>query len=264
VFFLVSVAAVSVAYLAFAGLERVPALQFRRRSSPRPYLATDAAWYLTAIVATAISFFVFRPQLAKLGIGPVRDAIAGLPAVAQIALGLVLFDLVSFLVHVGLHRFDVLWNVHKVHHSSLQLDAFATARTHMFENLIRFVPGQAVLFVLGIPAPVVAATVVIAAAYGVSNHSNLASPFRGIEAVFVTPRLHRRHHVPATTQNNFGVMFTVWDRLLGTLVRLDTTPADHFGVPGETATYPQHFPAAFTQPARDLRGTSVPAAGPAG
>ena len=32
-------------------------------------------------------------------------------------IGLVVFDFVIFAVHVGLHRYDVLWNVHKVHHS---------------------------------------------------------------------------------------------------------------------------------------------------
>jgi sterol desaturase/sphingolipid hydroxylase (fatty acid hydroxylase superfamily) len=178
--------------------------------------------------------------------------IGGLPAIAQIALGLVLFDFVSFLVHVCLHRFDVLWNVHKVHHSSRQLDSLATTRTHMFENLVRFVPAQALLFLVGIPALVVAATVVIAAAYGISNHSNLASRRRWVEAIFVTPRLHRRHHVPATTQRNFGVIFTFWDRLFGTLVRVDTDDDERFGVPGEIDTYPQRFGAAFRRPGVEL------------
>jgi sterol desaturase/sphingolipid hydroxylase (fatty acid hydroxylase superfamily) len=31
----------------------------------------------------------------------------------------VVFDLVSFLVHVQLHRVDLLWSFHKVHHSTL-------------------------------------------------------------------------------------------------------------------------------------------------
>src|SRR4029077_5538563 len=168
-------------------------------------------------------------------------------------IGLVVFDFVSFLVHVGLHRSDVLWNVHKVHHSSLQLDAFATTRTHMFENLVRFVPAQAVLFIIGIPAKVVAPTVAIAAAYDISHHSNHRTLARLLEAFFVTPRLHRRHHVPETTQNNFGVIFTVWDRLVGTLVRRDTTADERFGVPGEIDTYPQRFAPAFREPARQLR-----------
>lgn len=53
----------------------------------------------------------------------------------------------------------------------------------MFENLVRFVPGQAALFVIGMPAGVVASTLVIANVYGISNHSNLDVKLPGIEMV---------------------------------------------------------------------------------
>src|SRR5256714_15459854 len=70
--------------------------------------------------------------------------------------------MLSCAVHVGLHRVDWLWNVHKVHHSTLELDGFATTRTHMVENLLRFVPSQALLFLIGMPVTVVAASVAVA------------------------------------------------------------------------------------------------------
>ena len=247
-FFLLSVIALSSVYLLVGMLERVPRLSLRKLPSPRPYLATDTAWYLVAISATAISAFVFRPQLAKLAVGPVRSAVDGIPLAGRLLLGLIVFDFVSFVVHVCLHRFDVLWNVHKVHHSSLNLDGYATTRTHMFENLMRFVPGQAALFLMGMPVEIVTATVALAAVYGVSNHSNLDLDLRWVEGLLVTPRLHHRHHVPSTTQHNYGGIFTIWDRALGTLVRRDTEPSERFGVPGEIDSYPQRFRAAFVQP----------------
>ena len=71
-------------------------------------------------------------------------------------------------------------------------------------------PPQAVLFVIGMSSDIVAPTVAIAAVYGVSNHSNLRINLRPIEGLFVTPRLHRRHHVPATTLANYGAIFTIW------------------------------------------------------
>jgi sterol desaturase/sphingolipid hydroxylase (fatty acid hydroxylase superfamily) len=251
--FWLSVAALSLVYVVVAGLERMPALRFRVLPSPRPYFATDLAWYALAIGATAISVFGLRPQLTRLEIPPVREVVANLPLLAKFLLGLAVFDFVSFAVHVGLHRSHALWNVHKVHHSTLHLDGFATTRTHMFENMLRFVPGQAVLFLIGMPVAVVAPTVAIAAIYGVSNHSNLGINARWAEAVFVTPRLHRRHHVPATTQNNFGAIFTIWDRLFGTLIRTDTAPDERYGVPGEVDSYPQRFLPAFRYPAAQLR-----------
>ena len=93
----------------------------------------------------------------------------------------------------------------------------------------------------------------IAAIYGVSNHSNLGLNLRWLEPVLVTPRLHRRHHVPSTTQTNYGGIFTIWDRLFGTLVRRDTEPDERFGVPGEIDTYPQAFVPAFRRPFTVLR-----------
>ena len=251
--FVFSVALLAVVYLVVGRLERRPSLRFRQLQSPRPYLATDMGWFGLAVGATAVSVFVLRPQLSKLEVAPIRDALAGWPFVAKVLIGLVVFDAVSFAVHVALHRSDRLWNIHKVHHSSLQLDGFATTRTHMMENMLRFVPGQAVLFLIGMPVTAVTLTVLVAAIYGVSNHSNLDLDLRGAERVFVTPRLHRRHHVPETTQNNFGVMLTVWDRLFGTLLRCDTRPDERFGVPGEIDSYPQRFLPAFREPVAQLR-----------
>ena len=246
--FLASVAALTVVYLLVGRLERTRALRFRELSRPRRFLLTDMGWYAVVIGATALSAFVVRPVLARLSIGPLRGALAEAPFLAKLVLGVVLFDLVSFLVHRCLHRYDALWNIHKVHHSSLELDGSATTRTHMVENMLRFVPSQAMLFLVGMPVSVVAPAVAIAAVYGVSNHSNLGVDLRWIEPVLVTPRLHRRHHVPSTTMNNYGGILTVWDRLAGTLVRIDTGADERYGVPGEIDTYPQRFADAFRQP----------------
>jgi lathosterol oxidase len=255
--FFASIAVLTAVYAVVGRLERTPALRFRRLPSPRPYLATDLAWYGVAIAATAVSVFLFRPVLATVTVAPVRDAVAGAPFLVKLLIGVVVFDFVSFLVHRCLHRYDVLWNIHKVHHSTLQLDGLATTRTHMVENMLRFVPPQALLFLIGMPVAVVAASVAIAAVYGVSNHSNLGINLRWLEPVLVTPRLHRRHHIPSTTQSNYGGIFTIWDRLFGTLSPIDTCATERFGVPGEIDTYPQAFSRAFRQPLVDLRRSRV-------
>src|SRR6267378_8566268 len=103
--FLGSIAAVAVVYLAVGRLERLPAVRFRNLSSPRPYFATDLAWYGVAVAATALSVFVFRPVLANLTMVPARETIAGVPFLLKLLVGVVLFDFVSFLVHRALHRY---------------------------------------------------------------------------------------------------------------------------------------------------------------
>lgn len=230
--------------LTVAALERVPAFQFRPAGLRRPFLATDGAWYLVATLANVVSTFVFRPQLSKLAVVHVSGWLWVLPAI-------VIYDFVAFAVHVGIHRSDRLWSVHKVHHSSLHLDALATTRTHLFEHMVRNVPAQAALFALGMSSATVAATLVVYAAFAVHGHSNLRIGGRWLETVFITPRLHRIHHLPATTQANFGTVFTVWDRLFGRLVVRDAAPEERTGVPGELDTYPQRFAPAFRQPLRE-------------
>jgi sterol desaturase/sphingolipid hydroxylase (fatty acid hydroxylase superfamily) len=253
--FVLSIAVLTAVYLLVGRVERVPAIQFRRLSSPRPYFATDLAWYGVAIAATAVSVFVFRPLLSRIAVAPVRDTVAGAPFLLRLLAGVVVFDFGSFLLHRCLHRYDPLWSIHKVHHSTLELDGFATTRTHMVENLLRFVPPQALLFVIGMPVGVVAGSVAIAAIYGVSNHSNVGVDLRWLEPMLVTPRLHRRHHVPSTTQTNFGGILTIWDRVFGSLAPAETAEVERFGVPGEIDSYPQRFVVSFRQPFADLRAS---------
>ncbi|TML91473.1 MAG: sterol desaturase family protein [Actinobacteria bacterium] len=102
-------------------------------------------------------------------------------------------------------------------------------------------------------ASTVGTTLVIYAAFALNGHSNLRVGGRWLEMVFVTPRLHRLHHLPATTQNNFGTVLTVWDRLFHRFVSRDARPTERTGVPGEIDEYPQRFVSAFCRPMNEAR-----------
>ena len=251
--FLLSISVLAAVYLLMYGLERLPALRFRALPYRRKYFTTDVAWYCVAVGITAVSVFLLQPQISKLAIEPLASTVAAMPIVARALLAFLLFDLISYAVHRALHRSDLLWSFHKVHHSTLQLDGLAQTRAHMFENMVRFVPGQILMFLIGIPVAEVAPVLAFAAIYGVFDHSNLGINFRWAESVFVTPRIHRRHHVPSTSLQNFGPVLTIWDRMFGTFVSLDTAADEQFGVPGEVDTYPQRFDQAVRRPMLDVR-----------
>jgi sterol desaturase/sphingolipid hydroxylase (fatty acid hydroxylase superfamily) len=240
-------------FLTVAALERVPDLQFAPFRFFRPYFATDVAWYLVATTAAIVSTVVFRPQLSKLAIPGVASRVGDLPVLARLAIAIVVYDFVSTAVHVGMHRSEALWSIHKVHHSSLRLDWLATTRAHMFENMVRQVPAQATVFMLGMPGSMVSTTLLVFAAFALLGHSNLRVGSRLMELVFVTPRLHRLHHISATSQNNYGTILTIWDRLFGRLVSRDASPDERFGVPGQIDDYPQQFASAFRQPLSEAR-----------
>jgi sterol desaturase/sphingolipid hydroxylase (fatty acid hydroxylase superfamily) len=271
--FVTSAAVLSTLYALVFVIERLPAARFRPLGYRRRYALTDLTWYALVVGMSAVSVFLLRPVFDRIAIDPVAGVVRDLPAFGRSALALLLFDLVSYGVHRGMHRSDLLWNIHKVHHSTLELDGLAATRQHMLENMIRFLPGQVAMFLVGIPTAQVAPAVAVGAAFAVITHSNLSIDLRWFERLFITPRLHRRHHVPSTAMKNYGGIFNIWDRLFASFVSLDTTANERFGCPGEIDTYPQRFRDAVRRPPRDIAaqlrsrpldqgpGPSVPATG---
>jgi sterol desaturase/sphingolipid hydroxylase (fatty acid hydroxylase superfamily) len=267
--FLIQLAVLTAMFLAVGAAERVPRLQHTPSRFRRPWLETDLLWYLVAALAAGLSTFLLRPILIRLAIPGVSSVVGSMPGWLALVVAVVVFDGVFFAIHTGLHRSELLWNVHKVHHSSRQLDFLATTRTHAFEQLVRNVPAQLVLFALGFSAGTIAGSVLVLGGFGVLNHSNLRLPLHRLEWLFITPRLHRVHHVPTTTRNNYATIFSVWDRAASTLVRRETPAGTVLGIPGEIETFPQSFVPAFREPARQIlaerrgRAASIPERGAA-
>lgn len=180
-----------------------------------------------------------------------RSASAALPRPVSIALAILTIDLGNYVAHWAMHRFDVLWEFHKVHHSSPALDWLATFREHPVEEWWRRLCGAVPIVALGVPLDAAVVGVGVVAAWGILNHANLRPGLRFLESVTITPELHRLHHVPRTSERNLGIVFSWWDRLRGTLVRAEAPPDVVLGVPGEPA-YPQTWSTHQVVPFRRL------------
>jgi sterol desaturase/sphingolipid hydroxylase (fatty acid hydroxylase superfamily) len=206
-------------------------------------VTTDALWLLVSYLIVGA---VTTPPIvaAALWVGSASglgDVWTGVAPAVQVALAVVAFDLGNYVAHWLMHRVDALWRVHEVHHSIVQLDWLATFRSHVGEQLLRRGLVAVLLVAAGVPPGAVAAAAVVFLGWAVLNHSNVRLPLAGLEWLLVTPRLHRLHHVPATSERNLGTVFSCWDRLRGTLVRADA-PADvRFGFPRQPASYPQDW-----------------------
>ena len=190
-------------YALVATLERVPGLRLRESPFLRPFFATDVIWYLAAVAITV----AFGPLLEGLARSRAALGLPGLeslelPWVAQVVVATVLYDLGATAAHMLLHRYDMLWRLHKVHHSSRVLDWLATTRAHALEHLARGIPTQAALFTLGVPASALAVALAVYAAFATIGHSNLRIDLSRLEWLFVTPRIHHLHHVPETTHRS--------------------------------------------------------------
>ena len=243
------IAAVAVIVL----LERSRRWRFRPFPFFRARFGTDVAYLLTGHVATA------GIALAWVAAGGALLGRVGVPRVVMsrwvaVPLAVVALDAGNYAAHWLLHRVDALWAFHEIHHSSPTLDWLATFRSHLVEQALRRLLAPAVLIVAGVPVDVAGTAAAIFVAWAVLNHANVQLPLGALEALLITPRLHRLHHLPATTERNLGTMLTLWDRLRGTLVAAEPAGPYVFGMAGERAPYPEGWCRQLVAPFRRSTG----------
>jgi sterol desaturase/sphingolipid hydroxylase (fatty acid hydroxylase superfamily) len=238
----------STAVLALLIAERIPRLRFQSAPLFRPFFMSDLFYLATGGILLSL---VMRDQaMAWVGIfsGNVWRSFADAPFGLIVSAVLVLYDLGAYVSHTFLHRVDNLWEFHKVHHSSRLLDWLAAYRAHILEHALRHLLSPVLLMLLGFPLAAVGVASGIFAAWAALGHANLDVSWRWLAPVFITPRLHRMHHVPATSERNLGTIFSVWDRLFGTLETNPTALLQPIGVPGAVDSYPQTWPQQFFAP----------------
>ncbi|MFQ5348664.1 MAG: sterol desaturase family protein [Rhodothalassiaceae bacterium] len=144
-----------------------------------------------------------------------------LPPSLTIALCVILLDLVVYAQHVAFHCLPLLWRIHRMHHSDLELDATSGVRFHPFEYaLSMLIKSTAVLF-LGAPVVAVILFEILLNATAMFNHANLRLPAgvdRVLRRLVVTPDFHIVHHSTRADEynRNFGFNLSWWDYLFGT------------------------------------------------
>lgn len=166
------------------------------------------------------------------------------------ALGLFIFFIVSDFVqwntHRLLHRFEFLWNFHKVHHSVKQMGFAAHLRYHWMEPVVYksllYIP---IALIGGFDAQDVAIVHFFAITIGHLNHANLGWDYGPLKYVLNNPKMHIWHHVKALPDGekhgiNFGITLSLWDYLFKT----NSIPHDgrdiELGFPGDE-NFPQDF-----------------------
>ncbi len=143
-------------------------------------------------------------------------------------LGVLLLDFFgAYLPHLIEHKVKPLWMVHLVHHTDHKVDTTTANRHHPIESVIRFIFTLIGVFAVGTPIGLVMLYQSISVVATQFSHANIKLP-KSIDNVLsyiiVSPDMHKVHHhykMPYT-DSNYGNIFSVWDRLLGTYMKLDT------------------------------------------
>jgi len=138
----------------------------------------------------------------------------------QALLSFVLLDLMLYCWHRISHRFDCLWMFHKVHHNDPYLNVSTAFRLHIVELLILTALKSAYVIILGVKPTMALINEAILTLFIMFHHANIS--FRGekrLGQVIIAPYLHRTHHSTERNEhdNNYGAVFSIWDRLFGTL-----------------------------------------------
>lgn len=240
---------------ALAVLERFPKMRFKASPLFRRYFISDVIYLLTGFVAggsLGAAYIAWASGWIGGHLALPRPPEFDLPLWLSTLLALVALDFGNYFAHYLLHRSSLLWEFHKVHHSSRTLDWLATFRSHVIEQALRRLIAPALLILAGFPMKTVALAGGIFIAWAIFNHSNLSLNLRFLESILITPRLHRLHHLPETENHNLGTVFTFWDQLRGTFMIADASTDSVFGVGDEIETYPQGWADQLVEPPRRI------------
>jgi sterol desaturase/sphingolipid hydroxylase (fatty acid hydroxylase superfamily) len=221
--------------LVFAPLERC--FPFHRQSAFRPGWTTDVFYYVVGCFVGHLS------DTASLGVLLIIRRLSGLnfegvaatqPGCLQFFEILIIADFLAYLYHRALHRNAYLWRLHRVHHSSEQMDWLANVRLHPLDKLggdcFQFVP----IFCLGFAEGPLLAYTIFLGFQGFLNHSNIKLNYGPLRWVIASPQFHHWHHCddPKAYDKNFSPHLVIFDLLFGTIyLPPDASVPDKYGVP---------------------------------
>jgi sterol desaturase/sphingolipid hydroxylase (fatty acid hydroxylase superfamily) len=179
--------------------------------------ATDL-WHFAIYEASAVNAIAMMPLVAWLvpwqGIWP-HDW----PLVLQVLLAIVFVDVVFTLIHYLSHHHPWLWKLHAVHHSVPRMYGFNGFVRHPLHQAIDTAIGTLPLALAGMSMQVAVLLGLAVSIQLLVQHSNVDYRIGWLQRHLAIGRLHHLHHVNWGREGdvNFGLFFTLWDRLLGTL-----------------------------------------------
>lgn len=147
---------------------------------------------------------------------------AALPLWSQLLIFFILNDFVQWFTHVLLHRFQVLWRFHQVHHSVQEMGFAAHLRYHWMENVFyKPLKTLAVMLIGGFEPEQAFFVHFVAITIGHLNHANVRITWGPFRYIFNNSVMHLYHHAYALPSNrpngmNYGISLSLWDYLFGT------------------------------------------------
>ena len=143
-----------------------------------------------------------------------------IPLFLTIVIAFLLVDFFHYLSHRIHHQIPVLWRFHRLHHADKKVDAMTTVLHHPFEIISAFIINISCYVLFDIPVIIILVHALIAGLHAPFTHTRITLPERlnrWLSYFIITPNFHRVHHSINLKEgnNNFGIIFPFWDKLLG-------------------------------------------------
>ena len=191
-----------------------------------PYLLSQM------VVATSIYYFLHSIPLFKMSY--FSEISANIVAILFTFSYFFLDDFTKYWVHRFMHKWPLLWALHKVHHSAETLNPITVYRTHPLEGVVFSVRGaftqgiviSLFIYVFGnkVDLVTILGVNVFIFAFHIAG-SNLRHSHIGIqywswlENLIISPAQHQLHHSIDVRHydKNFGATLALWDWIFGSL-----------------------------------------------
>jgi sterol desaturase/sphingolipid hydroxylase (fatty acid hydroxylase superfamily) len=153
---------------------------------------------------------------------------------------LLLLDLIgAYTIHYVEHNIKFMWQFHVIHHTDVYVDTTTANRHHPGESVFRALFTALAILVTGAPIGIVMLYQSLSALLSQFNHANIILPKWAnniLGCIIITPNIHRIHHhyKQPLTDSNYGNIFSIWDRVFGTLKKVQHQSELKFGLD----TYP--------------------------
>ncbi len=151
-----------------------------------------------------------------------------------VIIGVLALDFSSWWVHWVMHKVPLLWRFHLIHHSDTTVDVTTGLRHHPGDSLLRGIFFLLLIFISGAPmysVMIYQTLIVFSTAF---THANIRLPKpvdTALSFILISPNMHKVHHhwKQPYTDSNYGAVFSIWDRLLGTFKKLNVEDI-HYGL----------------------------------
>jgi sterol desaturase/sphingolipid hydroxylase (fatty acid hydroxylase superfamily) len=174
------------------------------------------------------------------------------PLMAQLALALVVSELVEYSVHRSFHEIPGLWRFHATHHSAPRLYWLNAVRFHPIDLFLVGVGKAIPLGFLGAGGLVIALVNLFSGVHGAYQHANVPVRLGPLNWIFSMTELHRWHHSPDPEEanHNYGGNLIIWDVIFGTRwLPADREPPEAIGI-RDLPAFPMGFWANLASPFR--------------